>query len=152
MGSGELSAVGKHKEAVVFKISKAVGVPNMSTEEGKAFEGYKAKAEKGDLVAQNNLGGCSKNGEGEAKDQVEAVKWYWKAAGQGDANAYSMWGFPGGTGSGIQNNLRWRILGEGTGLLLCEGAPADADVQHACEIQSKVVPRVGAQPSRGQGE
>ena len=51
------------------------------------FEGYKARAERGDPVAQYNLGVCYRNGEGVAKDQVEAVKWYRKAAEQGLANA-----------------------------------------------------------------
>jgi TPR repeat protein len=78
----------------------------MSPEEVKAFEGYKAKAEKGDAVAQFklgfwyrkaadqgyadaqfNLGACYYKGEGVAKDQVEAVKWYRMAADQGDAGA-----------------------------------------------------------------
>ena len=35
--------------------------------------------------AQNNLGGCYKNGTGVAKDEKEAVKWYTKPAEQGDA-------------------------------------------------------------------
>ncbi len=51
------------------------------------FEGYKARAERGDPVAQYNLGVCYDNGEGVAKNQVEAVKWYRKAAEQGLAKA-----------------------------------------------------------------
>ena len=34
----------------------------MTPEEVKAFEGYKAQAEKGDRLAQNNLGLCYLNG------------------------------------------------------------------------------------------
>ena len=51
------------------------------------FEGYKARAERGDPVAQFNLGNCYADGEGVAKDQVQAVSWYRKAAKQGNANA-----------------------------------------------------------------
>ena len=51
------------------------------------FEGYKARAERGDPVAQYNLGNCYADGEGVAKDQVQAVSWYRKAAKQGNANA-----------------------------------------------------------------
>ena len=51
------------------------------------FEGYKARAERGDPVAQFNLGVCYHNGEGVAKDQVQAVKWFRKAADQGRASA-----------------------------------------------------------------
>ena len=51
------------------------------------FEGYKAWAERGDPVAQYNLGFCYRNGEGVAKDFVQAVSWYRKAAEHGDAEA-----------------------------------------------------------------
>ena len=37
--------------------------------------------------AQNNLGTCYYNGVGVSKDYSEAVKWFRKAAYQGDANA-----------------------------------------------------------------
>jgi len=46
-----------------------------------------AKAEKGDAQAQYILGNCYGNGLGVAKDKVEAVKWYRKAADQGHAKA-----------------------------------------------------------------
>ncbi|MHB8520974.1 MAG: tetratricopeptide repeat protein [Limisphaerales bacterium] len=53
---------------------------------GPAVE-YKAKAEKGDAEAQNNLGICYHEGQGVAKDYVEAVKWFRKAAEQNLASA-----------------------------------------------------------------
>jgi TPR repeat protein len=52
----------------------------MTPGEVKAFEGYKVKAEKGDAVAQFQTGVCYDFGEGVAKDHVEAVVWYSKAA------------------------------------------------------------------------
>ena len=55
----------------------------MTPEEVKAFEGYKAQAEKGDRVAQHNLGYQYFKGSGVAKDFVQAVSWYRKAAEQG---------------------------------------------------------------------
>ena len=65
----------------------------MTPEEVKAFEGYKAQAEKGDAAAQTNLGYCYLNGEGVAKDSVQAVSWYRKAAEQGDRLAQSKLGY-----------------------------------------------------------
>ena len=55
----------------------------MTPQEVKAFEGYKAQAEKGDRVAQHNLGYQYFKGSGVAKDFVQAVSWYRKAAEQG---------------------------------------------------------------------
>ena len=49
----------------------------------KKFEETKAKAEKGDAVAQSLLGFMYQYGEGVQKDFKEAVKWYRKAAEQG---------------------------------------------------------------------
>ena len=65
----------------------------MTPEEVKVFEGYKAKAETGDRVAQFNLGNCYANGEGVAKDQVQAMSWYRKAAEQGYAEAQVQLGY-----------------------------------------------------------
>ena len=47
------------------------------------FEFAKAKAEKGDASAQVTLGLMYEYGRGVAKNDVEAVKWYRKAAEQG---------------------------------------------------------------------
>ena len=59
----------------------------MTSEEVKLYEGYKAQAEKGNSVAQYNLGYCYANGEGVEKDKEQAVFWYRKAAEQGNAVA-----------------------------------------------------------------
>ena len=48
------------------------------------FEKTKSKAEKGDRVAQCNLGWFYYKGEGVEQDFKEAMKWYRKAAEQGD--------------------------------------------------------------------
>src|SRR5215475_3863064 len=48
----------------------------------KLIEEVKAKAEAGDEESQVELGRRYEFGEGVAKDQVEAVKWYRKAAEQ----------------------------------------------------------------------
>jgi len=53
----------------------------------KSFEDSRTKAEQGDVVAQSYLGFCYANGHGVAKDAVEAVKWFRKAAAQNYADA-----------------------------------------------------------------
>ena len=58
----------------------------MTPEEVKAFEGYKTSAEKGDRVAQYNLGLCYATGDGVAKDEIEAYA-YWNLAGTTHENA-----------------------------------------------------------------
>ena len=73
----------------------------MTPEEVKAFEGYKAKAEKGDAEAQYNLGLCYFYGTGVAKDEVEAVKWFRKAADLGYAKAQSNLGISYYDGTGV---------------------------------------------------
>jgi len=47
----------------------------------------KSKADQGDAKAQYNLGNMYADGEGVAKNEAEAVKWYRKAADQGLAEA-----------------------------------------------------------------
>ncbi len=59
------------------------------------------KAQKGDAVAQNNLGLKYYNGDGVPKDSTEAVKWYRKSAEQGNANAQLLLGAMYATGDGI---------------------------------------------------
>jgi tetratricopeptide (TPR) repeat protein len=48
---------------------------------------YRAAAEKGNKIAQFNLGICYSNGFGVTKDDTQAVNWYRKAAEQGYAEA-----------------------------------------------------------------
>ena len=88
---------------LVFLTSSASA--GMSPEEVKAFEDYKAKAEKGDPVAQFKLGVCYSDGEGVAKDVVEAVKWVRKAADQGYAHAQSKLGVCYAKGEGVAKDM-----------------------------------------------
>ena len=69
---------------VFLPLSASAG---MTPEEVKVFNENKAKAERGDRVAQYNLGNAYAYGRGVAKDGVQAVKWYRKAADQGYALA-----------------------------------------------------------------
>jgi len=65
-------------------------LPDFATDaERKLFEDTKAKAEKGDAVAQFLLGWRYNNGEGIATNYTEAAKWYRKAANQNFAPAQS---------------------------------------------------------------
>ena len=61
-------------------------------------------AEKGDALAQFNLGSMYDNGEGVEQDFKEAVKWYRKAAEQGHANAQNTLGWMYGRGLGVEQN------------------------------------------------
>lgn len=65
----------------------------MTPEEVKRFEGFKAKAQKGDPQAQFYLGSCYEYGLGVAKDKVAVVEWYRKAADQGDVEAQHRLGY-----------------------------------------------------------
>jgi uncharacterized protein len=58
-------------------------------------------AKQGDARAQFNLGYAYDFGEGVAKDQVEAVKWYRVAAEQGNATAQNNLGYAYFTGEGV---------------------------------------------------
>lgn len=53
----------------------------------KQVEELIAKAEAGDADSENRLGSCYETGAGVAVDQIEAMKWYRKAAEQGFAPA-----------------------------------------------------------------
>jgi len=68
-------------------------------------------AEKGDALAQFNLGSMYDNGEGVEQDFKEAVKWYRKAAEQGHANAQTYLGVMYATGRGVENDeeeaIKW---------------------------------------------
>ena len=82
-------------------------VAGMTPEEVKAFESYKAKAEKGYPADQYSLGFCYANGDGVAEDKAVAVKWFRKAADQGFAEAQSNLGmcYCLGTGGLGKNNM-----------------------------------------------
>jgi TPR repeat protein/formylglycine-generating enzyme required for sulfatase activity len=66
-----------------------------------AFDETKAKAERGDAVAQCNLGWMYGTGAGVPKDSVEAAKWYRTAADQGNAMAQLNVGWMYDTGNGV---------------------------------------------------
>ena len=83
----------------------------------KEFEKTKAKAEKGDKIAQNILGGMYANGEGVLEDDKEAVKWFRKAAEQGHARAQHNLGVSYAVGKGAAKDFKeavkwWRKAAE----------------------------------------
>ena len=73
----------------VFLLMLGVAAAQQSTNNvaSNTIEETKAKAEKGDAEAQYSLGVRYDNGDGVAKDEIEAVKWYRKAAEQNYASA-----------------------------------------------------------------
>lgn len=73
----------------------------MTDAEVKEFMQDKELAEKGDRVAQFNMGINYANGLGVAKDLVQAVFWYRKAAEQGDAEAQFNLGYSYDNGEGV---------------------------------------------------
>ena len=66
--------------AIIF-VSPALATDNSST--SVYVSTLRAKAEKGDAIAEYNLALAYHNGDGVTKDDAEAVKWYGKAAEQG---------------------------------------------------------------------
>lgn len=77
----------------------------MTSEEVKLYEGYKAQAEKGNSVAQYNVGYCYDNGEGVEKDKGQAALWYRKAAEQGLAEAQYNLGLCYAKGEGVTKDF-----------------------------------------------
>ncbi len=92
--------------------------------EFEAFEGCKAKAEKGDRVAQFSLGVCYRDGAGVAKDETQAVSWYHKAAEQGDAKAQYILGVCYENGAGVAKDevqaISWYRKAADQGLALAQ--------------------------------
>ena len=62
-------------------------VPSLALGQSPEIDALKEKAEKGDVIAQFDLGFMYANGEVVPENDAEAVKWYRKAAVQGDASA-----------------------------------------------------------------
>ena len=95
----------------------------MTPEEVKAFEGAKAKAEKGDAQAQFWLGVSYADGKGVAKDQVQAVSWWRKAAVQGYDNAQLALGVCYANGTGVAKDqvqaVKWTRKGAEQGNVGC---------------------------------
>ena len=72
------------------------------TAERKQFEATKARAEKGDLQAQVDLGLLYAAGNGVAKDLGKAAKWHRKAADQGFARAQFLLAMEYAQGAGLK--------------------------------------------------
>ena len=73
----------------------------MSPAEVKLFRETKAKADQGDVQAQNYLGLCYYFGRGVAKDYAQAVNLWRKGANQGDAYAQHLLAHRYATGEGV---------------------------------------------------
>ena len=77
------------------------------------------KTEKGDATSQLQLGRLYAEGLGVAKDAVEAVKWYRKAADQGLAHAQHNLGARYADGRGVPKDeveaYKWYLLAEAQG-------------------------------------
>ena len=76
----------------------------------------RVKAEKGNAVAQLNLGFMYSSGQGVAQDYKEAVKWYRLAAEQGYVAAQTSLGMMYGNGQGVAQDyvmahMYWNIAG-----------------------------------------
>jgi len=83
-------------------------VPLMADEKkGKEeFEKWKAQAEKGDALAQYNLGVMYRDGQGVEKDFKEAVEWFQKSANQGFAPAQYNLGVMYSDGEGVEKDSK----------------------------------------------
>jgi TPR repeat protein len=96
-------------------LASSVAVAQLAAQQTKAdqkpIEEVKAKAEAGDAQSQVELGLRYDKGEGVAKDQVEAVKWYRKAAEQNYARAQYDLGLSYLDGEGVPKNpvegMKW---------------------------------------------
>jgi len=94
--------------------------PGQQTETSrKPFDELKAKAEAGDPNSESQLGLRYANGQGVAKDEVEAVKWLRKAAEQNVAQAQTNLGFCYESGQGVVKDevegYRWFLLAAAQG-------------------------------------
>jgi len=83
-----------------------------------SLEETRAKAEKGDVVAQNELGCIYETGDGVAVDFDEAAKWYRRAADQGHAMAQGNLGYLYLVGKGVPKDKAaaiqwWRKSADG---------------------------------------
>ena len=81
----------------------------MTPEEVKLFRETKAKADQGDVQAQNSLGLCYYFGRGVAKDDVQAVNLWRKGANQGDAYAQHLLAHRYATGEGVAKDSQQAV-------------------------------------------
>ena len=103
-------------------LASSVAVVQLAAQQTKAdqkpIKEVKAKAEAGDAQSQVELGLRYAEGEGVAKDQVEAVKWFRKAAEQNLAEAQYIWA----------SATQWRRRGErlrGSGEMVSQSRRAE---------------------------
>ena len=90
------------KSIITILLGLFICLPLMAADKDKEeLEKTKSKAEKGDRVAQHNLGVMYEKGQGVEQDFKEAVKWFRKSAEQGDAIAQSNLGFMYENGQGV---------------------------------------------------
>ena len=71
-------------------LEKAVAAHNRG-DYATALREFRRLAEQGHALAQVTLGEMHRKGQGVPKDDTEAVKWYLKAAEQGDVTAQGIW-------------------------------------------------------------
>jgi len=103
------------------------------------FRSFKARAEKGDAVAQFSLGNCYENGNGVAKNLDEAANWWRKAADQGHPNAQFKTGLCYESGIGVP-----RDFVQAVSWYRKAAAQGDADAQNnlgKCYADGDGVPR-----------
>ena len=96
-------------------LASSVAVVQLAAQQTKAdqkpLEEVKGKAEAGEAESQVELGRCYEKGQGVAKDQVEAAKWYRKAAEQNFARAQNNLGVCYEKGEGVAKAMnRWFFI------------------------------------------
>jgi len=97
--------------ACIDAVSRNPNTPRLELQLGRAYQKsgknedaviwYRKAAEKGNAIAQNNLGTLYFSGLGVPKDDTQAAVWYRKAADQGVAGAQSILGFMFENGRGV---------------------------------------------------
>jgi TPR repeat protein len=89
-----------------------------------AFREWKVLADKGDAIAEYNLGVLYAGGLGVEQDYAAALKWYQKAAAQGDPDAQNNIGALYENGNGVERDygeaLRWYRMSAEQGLALAQ--------------------------------
>jgi TPR repeat protein len=78
---------------------------NEQRQNAEQLKDLKLEAEKGNAVAQCSLGRCYASGKGVIKDQIEAVKWYYRSAYLGNISAQIALGLCYQEGEGVDANL-----------------------------------------------
>ena len=104
-----------------------------------SFESTKVKAEKGEAIAQYNLGWMYFGGQGISQDFAEAAKWYRKAAEQGFAPAQYNLGLMYAKGQNLKQDyseaVKWYRKAAEQGLAIAE------DALGACYFSGDGVPK-----------